>query len=402
MALFEYKVINPDGASEEGVFEANEKSDAAKFLINQGLRIIHLEEKRKGEFERFKRKLLTRPLSDKKVALLFRQLAILIDPESTHQALKLLEDESKDKELKSVIKDLREQVENGYPLYKSLSRHAESISSSVISLVQAGEESGNLKEILGRIADYLEKMADAKEKFQTACIYPVLLLSVTFGLMAIMFTFVIPTFAALFQSLNAELPLPTLIVLKIGNFVNDNGITLFLTLILISLMFMYFLQYEWFKIKIDTFLLRLPFVGDFIRHSAWSNIFITLEMLIKGGFQLNQALLMAENTSGNLVFKNFLRRAAKSLTEGHSLKTTFRNFKDIPSAHLGLIIAGESSGRLEEALLKGAEFSNKEVAYILKRAEAMISPVLTLIVGGVVLFFVLSVVLPMFNFTELI
>lgn len=400
--LFAYKAINSENAVEEGVMEAKSKKDAAKILTDNDFRIIHIEEKGKSAFEAFKEKIFSKPLDDKKIALFCRQIAILLDTEPLYRILYILEQEGDDSNYTDMIKSLRKKVEEGQPLYKALSKHRENFSTSAISLIKAGEESGELKEILERIANYSEKMSDAKEKLRGALIYPILLTCVTLGLATVMFTFVIPEFATLFESLNATLPLPTQIVISTGNFVSNNGFVLIISIILGILFFLYLMQYESFKTRIDKILLRLPLCGDFIRHNAWQNIAVTIAMLIKGGFRIDEALLMAADVSDNLVFKRFLQKASKNFEDGYSMTATFRGFKDMPTTHFQLIAAGEKSGRLEEVLLKAAELSEKETGYILKRIESMIGPALTLIIGAVVLFFVLSVALPIFNLTEII
>lgn len=400
--LFLYKALNGEGIFEEGVVEAGEKFDAAKILNSQGLRVVHIEEKRESAFESFKKKLFAKPLGDKKIALFCRQIAILLDTEPLHRILSILEQEGNDSNYSAMIRGLREDVEAGHPFHKALLKYKESFGASTISLIKAGEESGELKEILERIANYTEKIADAKEKFQGALIYPILLTCVTFALVILMFTFVIPSFASIFQSFNANLPLPTRIVIGMGDFISNNGFIMYLSLMIAVLSFLYLMQYEDFKIKTDEFILKLPLWGDFAKHSAWQRILVTLATLIKGGFRIDEALAMSAEVTNNLVFKRFLLAASKNFEEGRSMTSAFRGFKYAPNTHFQLIAAGEKSGRLEDVLLKGAELSEKETGYILKRIESAIGPILTLIVGGIVLFFVLSVALPIFSLTEII
>lgn len=399
---FSYKALNNAGVLEEGVIEANEKTSAAKILAKNGFHTIHIEEVKQSLFEKYKAKLFERPLSEKKIALFCRQLSILLETESLHRILCILEQEENNPKYTRMIKSIRKEIEEGQPLHKALSKHGKNFPKSIIGLIRAGEESGELKEILERIANYSEKMSDAKEKFQGAMIYPILLMCVTFCLVFLMFTFIIPSFAALFQSFNATLPLPTQMVLAMGDFISKNGLIILLLIMLAGLSFIYLMQNEEYKIKVDEFILRLPICGDFVRHSAWQKILVTMAMLLKSGFRVDEALIMSEDVSDNLVFKKFLHSASKDFEEGHSMTSAFRKFREMPNTHFGLIAAGEKSGRLEEVLLKSAELSEKETGYILKRIESMIGPILTLIVGAIVLFFVLSVALPIFSLTEII
>ena len=399
--LYSYKAINTSGTIEEGALEASDKREAARVLVTQGLKLLHLEEEKESAIKKIKRKILTRPIDDKTVALFCRQLSVLLETEPLHKILFILEEECKNNAYARVLREIRNDVEEGKPFYKALAKHDESFAKSTVSLIRAGEESGELRETLERLANYLEKIADAKEKFKGAMIYPTLLLCVTFGLIFLMFSFVIPTFATLFQSMNAELPALTKAVIELGDFVSRNGFFILLCFIFICLIFLYLLQYENFKYQLDKLMLRLPIWGDFTRHSAWQKICVTLAMLIRGGFSLDKALEATKDVSDNLVIKNFLYGASKKFTEGYSLTAAFRDFRDIPSVHFQLITAGEKSGRLEEVLLKAAEFSDKETGYILKKFESLTAPVLTLIVGGIVLLFVLSVALPIFSLTEI-
>lgn len=399
--FYYYKVVNSAGVKEEGSLEAGDMKGAARALSSQGFRILNIEEKQENKFEKIKNKILNKSLDDKTVALFCRQLSILLETEPLHKIIHILEKESKDKKYARILKDLGKQVEEGKTLYNALSKHSESFSESIVSLIRAGEESGELKEILERLANYLEKIADAKEKFKGAMIYPALLMCVTFGLIFIMFSFVIPSFSALFESMNAELPPLTKFVVSLGDFVSENSLFILFFIIFFISGFFYLLQYEKCKLTIDKLILRLPLWGDFTMHAAWSKILVTLAMLIRGGFRMDEALKMSKDVSENLVLKNFLDSASKKFSEGYSLTAIFKGFDNIPNAHFQLIAAGEKSGRLEEVLLKGAEFSDKEMGYVLKRIESITAPLLTLIVGAVVLLFALSVILPVFSLTEI-
>lgn len=400
MAVFIYKVANLTGDMEEGTLEASEKNEAARVLMNQGFRVIHIEEQRKSAFETFRAKLFKKSLSDRKVAVFCRQIAILLDTKPLQSILLTMERESREKEYSRLISDARKEFEAGHKLYKALSSHEETFPKNFVSLIRAGEESGNLKEILNKTADYLEKIADAKEKFKTALIYPFLLTCVTFVLATVMFTFIIPSFAALFQNLNAELPLPTRMMIGLGNYVSDNGVYIIFSIVIFCLTFVYLMQYEKFKIKVDELVLNLPLLGDFERHLAWSRIFFTLALL-KDCFDMTQALNMTKEVSNNLVFQRFLQSASKNYAKGHLITRSFKGFKHISNMQFELMATGEESGCLDETLIKCAQISEKELELLLKRVEALISPVLTLIIGAIVLFFALSVALPMFNLVEI-
>lgn len=212
MPLFSYRVINIDKEIEDGELEAKTIEDVEKNLRMRGVRIISIKEKPRSNLQFLSDKfseLSKRPLDDKKVSIFCRQIAILIETEPLNNILKIMEEENNDPKYTKIIGDIRREVEEGQPLYKALLTHERSFSKSVISLVQAGEKSGELKEILERIADYQEKMADAKDKMQSALIYPAFLSIAACGLLFLMFFFIIPSFQSLFENLQVDLPLIT-------------------------------------------------------------------------------------------------------------------------------------------------------------------------------------------------
>ncbi|MBO6179035.1 MAG: type II secretion system F family protein [Selenomonadaceae bacterium] len=403
MPLFSYRVINIDKEIEDGELEAKTIEDVEKNLRMRGVRILNIKEKPKSNLQFLSDKfseLSKRPLDDKKVSIFCRQIAILIETEPLNNILKIMEEENNDPKYTEIIGDIRREVEEGQPLYKALLTHERSFSKSVISLVQAGEKSGELKEILERIADYQEKMADAKDKMQSAMIYPAFLSIAACGLLFLMFFFIIPSFQSLFENLQVDLPLITKILIFTGDFISRNIFVLaFLSITAVGA-FIYMSQNAEFKEKFDKISLKIPIFGELLRHTIWYKVLVTLSLLIRGGFRVDEGLNMAKDVTNNVIYKRFLQQATMNFEAGHSLSYSIKNFSELPNTHYQLISAGEKSGHLEEMLLKSADISRKKIDFTLKRIEDLATPVITLFIGAVVFFFVLAVVLPIFELTS--
>ncbi len=403
MTLFSYRVLNSDKEIEEGELEAGTIEDVAKILRARGVRILSIKEKPRSKLQYFTNKfskLSDRPLDDKRVSIFCRQIAVLIETEPLNNILKIMEEEDNDPKYTAVIGDIKREVEEGRPLYKALLTHERSFSKSVISLIQAGEKSGELKEILERIADYLEKMSDAKDKMKSALIYPAFLSIAAGGLLFLMFFFILPSFQSLFENLQVDLPFITKVLIFTGGFISRNILILAFLFIMAVGYFVYMLQNPEFREKFDKAVLKIPIFGELLRHAIWYKILVTVSLLIRGGFRVDEALNMAKDVADNSVYKNFLQQASKNFEAGHSMSHSFRNFHELPNTHYQLMTAGEKSGHLEEMLLKSAEISRKKIDVILKRIEDLVTPVITLFIGIVVLFFVLAVVLPIFELTS--
>lgn len=321
-----------------------------------------------------------------------RQLSVLLrSGVPLVEALKALSDESRGN-MKNVLVSVRDRVQAGASLSRAMSESQGVFPEFYVSMVATGEASGTLDEVLDGLADFLESQESLKEKLRSAMIYPIIMASVGAGVLAFIFTFVIPRIVTIFEDSSAALPISTVILIAISNF---------------------FVHYWWLALGlaaalvlgvrelrkrhaelIDEVAMKLPF-----RSLYFARLARTMGVLLGGGFPMLRSLELSGRATGNRWLENKVSAAAARVSEGARLSASLEG---IPPVLLQLIATGERSGRLPEVLLKAADAYETEFDRRTQRALTLVEPAMILVMGLVVGFIVLSVLLPMFEMNELI
>ncbi len=395
MAVFHYVACNADGRMREGELEACSSREAAQIVRGQALRVIRIGKAAGKKNKRFAFR--SSPVTRKHAAFFCRQLAVMVDSQPIHEILSALSQQGGDKAYQAMIRDLRASVELGHSLAESLKKYEQAFSANVIHLIAAGEASGNLSEILSRLADYLEKEYAAKQKFQSMMFYPLILAVAALAALFVMLVFLLPSFADLLEGMHVPLPLPTRILLFLRKFLAECGHWTMLGGAASVLGCWILYGKEYVRRPLDALLLRLPFWGTLKLQTAWMQILGTLSVLLGSGLRMDEALSMVGNVTGNLCLQSLLSEARQSVQHGYSLAAALQGRREFPPMLLQLIAAGERSGCLEEMLQKSADYCRISAEAASQRLQAMMEPALILVMGGVVIFFVLAIVLPMLD-----
>lgn len=399
MALFHYVACSADGGMREGELEADSARGAARIIRGQALRVLRIEERqgRKGKgFFSFS------SITEKHAAFFCRQLAVMAETQSIYDILLAMEKQGGDRAYQKMILDIRKSVELGHGLAISLKKYEDAFSPGAIHLIEAGEASGSLPEFLERLADHLERDFAAREKFRSIMLYPMILALAVFASLAIMLIFILPSFVGLMEGLHVNLPMPTRILLLLGHFLEDWGQWLLAGCVGCSVLFWYLCGKDSFRRRVDRLLLRLPVIGSLKRDVAWMHILGTLSVLQSGGMRMDESLSMVSGVSGNRYLQSFLMDVRKKVRHGSSLTSSLQDPSVFPAMLLQLVAAGESAGRLEEMLLKGANYCQFSAENTSRRLQTLMEPALILVMGSVVLFFVLAILLPLLDSMETI
>ena len=394
MALFHYTAWDADGELREGELEAGSAREAARVVRGQMLRVLQVREsvpKKQGTVFRCS------PVTRKHAAFFCRQLAVMADSQPIHEILAALSQQSGDKAYQKMVKEIRQSVELGHSLAHSLRKYEAAFSASAIHLMEAGEASGNLPEILGRLADYLEKDYADRQKFQSILLYPLILALAAMAAFVILLVFILPSFADLLEGMHVELPLPTRVLLFLGKFLSEYGLPSAAGTALLALGLWNLYKNERIRRSVDGFLLHVPVLGALKGQTAWMHILGTLSVLLGSGLRIDEALPMAGSVTENRYLQSALMEARQSVQHGYSLTAAFQAIPVFPGMLLQLIAAGENAGRLEEMLQKAADFCRISAENTTQRLQALMEPALILVMGGVVILFVLAVVLPLLD-----
>ncbi len=332
------------------------------------------------------------------VVIMTRQFATMINAGlPLVQALGILADQTENKILADVTRQVVYDVESGHTLADALRKHPKAFSDLFVNMVAAGEAGGILDTILIRLAQFLEKNDAIIRKVKGAMVYPVVILSVAAIAITVLLIFVIPTFQAMFASVNLELPLPTRIVIGLSNLLKHYWWAILGAMGGTAFGINRYYQTEPGKLQIDTFMLNVPVLGDVIRKSAVSRFTRTLGTLISSGVSILDGLEITARTAGNQVIHNAVMESRASIAGGETIAAPLQKSKVFPPMVISMIAVGEQTGGLDEMLSKIADFYDEEVDAAVSTLLSLMEPIMIVVLGVIVGGMVVAMYLPIFD-----
>ncbi|NUS61399.1 MAG: type II secretion system F family protein [Lysobacter sp.] len=404
MPLYRYKALNARGELLDGQMEAATAGEVAVRLQEQGHLPVETKLASEGGGESTWRALFKpKPFAGERLVQFTQQLATLLAAgQPLDRALSILLELPEDEAARRTIGDIRDAVRGGSALSTALERQHGTFSRLYVNMVRAGEAGGSLHETLQRLADYLERSRALRARVINALIYPIILLTIVGLSLLFLLGYVVPQFAAMYASLDAELPLFSRIVLGIGLFVRDWWIVLIVAPALALFWFDRKRRDPVFRARFDEWLLKRKFVGQLVARLETARLARTLGTLLKNGVPLLTALGIGRNVMGNLVLAADVEAAANDVKGGVGLSTALGKSKRFPRLALQMIQVGEESGALDTMLLKTADTFEAETSAALDRMLAALVPVITMVLAGVVAVVILAVLTPIYDLTNAI
>jgi type IV pilus assembly protein PilC len=340
----------------------------------------------------------SRRVPARNLAIFTRQFSVMIDAGlPLVQCLELLAKEEPDKRLASAVEKVKADVEGGASLADAMQKRPYAFDSLYTNMVAAGEAGGILDTILKRLSTFIEKQAKLVSQVRSAMIYPVVVLSIAAIVVGIILWKVVPTFTALFEGLNAKLPLPTRIVIAASK---DLIIALpFLVVggMLGGYMLRRYYQTQAGRMRIDGMLLRMPMVGVIFRKVAVARFCRTLATLLSSGVPILDGLDITAKTAGNAVIESAINLVRGRIERGESIAVPLKSTGVFPPMVSQMIGAGESTGALDTMLAKIAEFYEDEVDVAIAGMLTILEPLLICFLGVVVGGIVISMYMPLFD-----
>ena len=392
---FSYEGKGAKGQKVIGTIAARSTGIAKALLKKQGIittKIKTISARKSASKERGR-------VKSEDITILLRQLATMLTAGiPLVQSLQAIIDGSEKAKLKKIIANLKESVESGLSFSESLRRHPQCFDELICNLVEAGELSGNLDQMLIRIAIYKERSEYLKKKIKKAMYYPITVLVISFIVTAVLLLKVVPTFKDLFSGFGAELPAFTLLVLGISESLQEHGLTI-LGVIVASV---YFLIYG-YKTKphirnlIQRFTLRLPVIGNILRKAIIARFARTLSTTFAAGVPLTDALTAVARASGNITFFNAIIQIRENVSAGQQIREAIAHSGIFPSMVIQMIAIGEESGTLEEMLAKIAIIFEQDVDTAVDGLTTLLEPIIMLILGVLVGGLVIAMYLPIFK-----
>ena len=404
MPIYQYEAIDTRGRSKKGTVDADTPRDAREKLRRQDIRVVEMKRLdasgKKGEkksYFKFERRVNVREL-----AILTRQFSTLLGS-GVHlsEALNVLVEQIQERHTEVVFRDLREKIVAGSGLADALSFHPSYFSDLYINMVRAGEASGNLDEILARLADYLQKQANLKGKLAAAMTYPAVMVFVGFGVVVFLMSYVVPRITKILSKKGDALPAPTEILMTISDLFKQYWWGGLIGALALAIFLRVSMSTEKGRLWFDSTLLRIPVVGTLFQKSAISRFTVTLSTLLKSGLPALDALNIVSKVVNNSLLSRTITQVADRILEGADIATPLRNSRMFPPMVGYMIAVGEQSGELENILDRISETYEEEIDLAVQRLTALVEPVIIVGLAVVVGFIIMAVLLPLLQFDSL-
>jgi type IV pilus assembly protein PilC len=344
------------------------------------------------------RKAKSKGVAAKNLAVFTRQFSVMIDAGlPLVQCLEILGTQEEDKNFGAVILQVRSDVEGGASLADAMKKHPKVFDALFSNMVAAGEAGGILDGILKRLATYIEKAVKLKGQVKSAMIYPIAVIIIATAVVSAIMIWVIPTFKSLFEGLGAQLPLPTVIVMKISEYM-----VRFLPLYVVGGIVGAFAFKRYYatnkgKHVVDKIVLGLPVLGPIMRKIAVARFCRTLSTLIASGVPILDGLDITARTAGNIIVEDAIQSTRKSIERGETIAAPLKQTGVFPPMVVQMIGVGEATGALDEMLSKIADFYEEEVDTAVAGMLTLLEPVMIAFLGVVVGGIVIAMYLPIFG-----
>ena len=405
MPAFRYEAVDNTGATHKGVVNADSARAARADLRVQGLTPLAVEaiaaqvdeqgvSKRRGFGER---------LSQNELALFTRQLASLLEAGlPLEQAFTALLEQAERPYVRDLIASIRAEVIGGASFSDALSRYPRDFAEIFRALVASGEQIGHLARVLTRLADYIERRNALVQKVKLAFTYPAIVTVVAFAIVIFLLTYVVPQIVSVFTNTKQKLPLLTMIMLGVSNFVRSYGIVMGIAIVGAFVAWRRALRNPALKRRYHTWLLTAPIYGKFERSLNTARFASTLAITTGSGVPILRALDTSRDTLSNVAMRELVEQASASVREGVSLARALSAQKHFPPMLIHMIRAGEITGELPAMLERAANSQQQDLERRTLTIAGLLEPVLILAMGVVVLLIVLAVLMPIIEINQLV
>jgi len=398
MPAFKYRAADNSGKGISGVLSAENEQALQAHLKQMRLTLISAKETKPRKEFRFGGRIKRKEL----ITFTVHLQTIISAGVPIIQGLNDLIEQTGNAYFKHILEDVRASIQAGSSLSEALGRYPRAFSALYVSVIQAGEASGNLESVLKDLTAFLEWQEEIISSIRQATIYPIIVLTAVIGLVILLMTFVFPRFTVIFEQTNVPLPLPTRIVMAISHFLVHDWGYLILGIILFVILFRMFSKTDTGRHVIDRLKLSIPIFGTLILKINLSRFAHYLGALIRAGIDITQSLIIVEKVIGNVILADIIRLMRARVQAGEFMSDTLREYPEFPPLVVRMISIGESSGNLEDTLGKVSTFYDREVPVTIKKVFAIFEPLVIVFLASIVLLMALSMFLPLYQMMGLI
>ncbi len=386
------------GREIRSTMDAGSEQAAIASLLNKNLLVVQIQEKvgKKGKTAGG-----SVPLGD--LVVFTRQLATMLDAGlAMVQSLQALAEQTTNKVMRDVIKDVCTRVESGDSFSQALVKHPKVFNRLFVCMVDAGEKGGLLAEILARLATFLENTARLRKKVKSAMMYPTVVTFVAIAITIFLLVKVVPVFGEIFSGFGAKLPTPTQVLISISEWLQKNILFLIPAAGLVIYGWLAYIKTKQGREFWDRTRIKLPIFGHIAHKICLARFTRTLASLIRSGVPILEVLGIVANTVGNVVMEKAIRVAMTDIEKGDGISNALGKHPVFPTMIVRMMTAGEQTGKIDSMLERVADFLDEEIETVLSGLTSLIEPLLIVFLGVVVGGIVICMFLPIFKMSEII
>ena len=394
MPSYSYTAINDAGIKKKGILSADSEREARKLVKDLKLTPLKISESKNLD--------KTLRIKNKDIVLMTRQLATLLEASTPIvDSIDITARQTKNKNLIQILYNLKEDLVQGKRLGNSMKKFPGIFSDTYVSMVSAGDSSGNLDTVFSKLADYLEESASIRQKVISALTYPLILIGFSFIVVISLLAFVLPQVIDQFIKAGAELPFITKFLIGISN--NIIPILLVITFLTVGFYYVYkkYTKKEKNKLLVDKKILAIPFLGNFILNSELERFSSTMELLLASGTNLDIALEECSKIFNNQYLSNIIMNARNDVVEGKDFIITMKQNEIFPDIFIQLIASGYRSGNLEKMFNKVSNFMKSEIETKRSVFLSLLEPIVIIFMGGFIMMIVLAILIPIMQMNTL-
>lgn len=396
MANFKYRAMSASGEKVEGNYDADSKEAVMDMLASNGMYPLLVEEV--IESTNIELKLSNGKVKVKDIAIFCRQFYTMLDAGITmNNALNILSNQLTNKKLKETVSQIEDDVKKGEMLSSSMRKFDDVFPALLISMVESGEMSGKLDEVMLRMSIHFEKENKVNNKVKSAMIYPIVLGVVAVAAVIVIMTFVMPTFVEMFEETGTELPFITKALIDISKFMSEQWYILLLIVISLAVGFNFYKNTKVGQTTLSKLKLKIPAIKNLNQMIIVSRFTRTLSTLLASGVSLIQSLDIISEIVGNKVAEDALHKVREEVFRGEGLYNPMMQSGIFPPMMCSMIKIGEETGSLDDIMDKTADFYDDELEQTIQSTVALVEPALIIVMGIVIGAIVLAIMIPMFT-----
>lgn len=393
-----FKAKNQQGKIKEGVIEALSQQSAIEILQKNDLVPLVIEEIRKTSPVLKELNRLWEGASQKEVAIFFRQMSTLIEAKvPIIQALMAIEEQTSNKYLRLVIREIAADVQEGMPFSESLEKHPETFSKLATNIIRAGEISGNLQSSVSFMANSMEKSNQLNSRIKSALYYPAFVLLVASVVGFAVISFILPKLTDVIKQMELEVPWYTKVVMAFGDFMRIYWWLVLILIIGMIIAFIYYIRTESGRREWDVIKIKIPVIKNLLQALYIARFSDNLALMVNAGIPIVRSLFIVSEIVGNSVYQAVILRAADEVRSGGRMSAVFARSDHFPPVVAQMTRIGEETGKLGEVLKSVTKFYDQEIEKITRNMTALIEPILIVVLAIGVAIMVFSILLPIYN-----